>query len=150
MGSKKQVKRESSVSAAIADACEELTSLGEECREVCDNMPESLHSGSRYEALDASASALECISEPDIDEDISTLCVATVTWTEVGGKRFSRADRCANAVAALQAAVEWLQGELDNEHDEDSDKHDALSSLIDGVQCVIDEAESCEFPGMYG
>jgi hypothetical protein len=151
-----------SLSAAISDAISALQSLGEECREVCDNMPESLQSSARYESLSASADALENLSDPDLEVlDAEPLSSLQVTY--VLASRSSRAARRDEATGMLQAAVDALSESLndtedaeDEALDEGSDlpeapyDADAVQSLIDELENVISEAENCEFPGMYG
>src|SRR5688572_32476916 len=98
MARTKLVECKGSVSS-VADAISELTALGEECREVCDGMSENLHNGQRYQDLDASASALESLSEPDVGKEIADI---EVKWTEGKRRHMSRALRRDNAVACLQ------------------------------------------------
>jgi hypothetical protein len=150
------------VSAAISDGIAALTELGAECREVCDNMPESLQSSARYESLSASADALENLSDPDLEAcNAEPLASATVTYALA--RRTSRASRRDEAVAMLQAAADALSESLNDTEDaedvaleEGSDlpeapyDADAVQSLIDELESIIGEAENCEFPGMFG
>lgn len=147
--------RKGTVADAISGAVSELTSLGEECREVFDNMPESLQQGSRGEAMDSTAGTLEDVQELDVPEVLGALAC---TWTESLPKRkgrgLSRAVRCGNAVTALEAAINAVQAW----HDEQESKQDDASeepevdaeSLLTELEEIKDNADGCEFPGMYG
>jgi hypothetical protein len=143
------------VTAAIADAFSELQALGEECREVFDNMPESLQGCSRGEALSASADTLESLSEPDD----APACVADVEveYLPRPKRRTGRGARRDEAVSMLEAAkqaVEDKKQELGedakNERSEEAQADiDALDSLYDELDTLVSEAEGCEFPGMF-
>jgi len=139
--------------SSISDAISELQSLGEECREVCDGMSENLHNGQRYQDLDASASALESISEPDVPVDGGD---AEIKWTEGKRRHVSRALRRDNAVACLQAAKDEAERLAEeNRKDEGGGEvaqasADALDGFAEALGEIISEAEGCEFPGMYG
>lgn len=82
MASYKNVSRESTVGAAVADAIETLHGLGEECQEVYDAIPEAAQGSDRAQSFENSATDVE--------------------------------------------------------------------ALRDGLQSAVDDAEGCEFPGMYG
>lgn len=150
MGSYKNRSTDSTVSA-ISDAISDLTSLGEECREIVDNASENLQQTSRIQTFDETASALEGLSEPDVPECVAEL---PITYSEQistrKGRGESRAVRCANSVAVLQAAQEavamWLEDETNEEHAE----RDEVEQLANDIEEIIGEAEGCEFPGMYG
>lgn len=150
MGSYKNRSTDSTVSA-ISDAISDLTSLGEECREIVDNASENLQQTSRIQTFDETASALEGLSEPDVPECVAEL---PITYSEQistrKGRGESRAVRCANSVAVLQAAQEavamWLEDETNEEHVE----RDEVEQLANDIEEIIGEAEGCEFPGMYG
>ena len=150
MGSYKNRSTDSTVSA-ISDAISDLTSLGEDCREIVDNASENLQQTSRIQTFDETASALEGLSEPDVPECVAEL---PITYSEQistrKGRGESRAVRCANSVAVLQAAQEavamWLEDETNEEHAE----RDEVEQLANDIEEIIGEAEGCEFPGMYG
>jgi hypothetical protein len=160
----KLITRTASAADAVSEAVSLLTELGEECREACDNMPESLQSTSRYDALSGSADVLECVEEPDASEGLPA---APVVWQEPRPtkRQPSRATRCAAAVAILEAVVAWcdeqcdalIQVPSDDDKPEDTAEeerldalHEALTEYRDALQQIVDNAEGCEFPGMYG
>lgn len=150
MGSYKNRSTDSTVSA-ISDAISDLTSLGEECREIVDNASENLQQTSRIQTFDETASALEGLSEPDVPEVVAELPITYVEQISTRkGRGESRAVRCANSVAVLQAAQEavatWLEDEANEEH---ADRDD-VEQLANDLEEAISEAGSCEFPGMYG
>ena len=150
MGSYKSRTTESTVSA-ISDAISDLTSLGEECREIVDNAEGGLRETQRIQTFDETASALENLSEPDVPEVVAEL---SITYSEQvstrKGRGESRAVRCSNSVAVLQAAQEavsvWLEDDANEEH---ADRDD-VEQLANDLEEIIGEAESCEFPGMFG
>jgi len=134
--------------SSIDDAFSELQSLGEECREVVDNSGDQLANTSRIQTLDETASTLENFSEFDIPE-----CVAEVaiTYTELEptrkGRAASRVVRRDNAVAVLRAALDVLE-----EWQAEQAAHDDIEEVEELARCVsemVDDAEGCEFPGMY-
>lgn len=158
----KTQERSAPLTDAVAEAISLLTELGEECRDVADNAPEATQSSARIEALAASGDALADIEEPDAPDAVDTSTV--VSWTDALPSRpsrpLSRAARCANAVQALSAAVAGCDEQLDAlEHtststpaaaDEIAGRHDAIEEYRDALQQIVDDAEDCEFPGMFG
>lgn len=146
--------KDTTVSDLVSDAIGELTALGEEFREICDNTPDSLQSTSVYESRDSTASTLEGLQEPDIDEALGALPAKFAPWQPARkGRSLSRADRCAEACARLETAVEVLQEIVDGaaeDNKEDETRRDVAQSLIEEIEEIKSEAEGCEFPGMYG
>lgn len=139
----KPVQRQTTVSAAIEDAKSELETLGEECRSAADNFPNQDHP--KAQAFAEAADALEQISvDTDCPEEVGE---QTVTYTEMIPRRkrhnASRASRRDNAVAALSAAKDVLDGW------EGADQDDA-QQLANEVDDAIGSAEGVEFPGLYG
>jgi hypothetical protein len=131
-----------SLGAAVADAYSELETLGEECREVSENMPESTQSSARYTALSDSGDTLVGLEAPDVPESLSDIKITFQQYQPASRTRpLGRGLRRDNAVMALQAAVDALKS---READEDAD---GLSTLLDDA---IQEAQGCEFPGMFG
>lgn len=148
--------------AAVSDAYSILAELRDEVREVCDNMPESLQGGSRYETLSETADALDTFdSEPDVPESYSD---AVVTYGSNRRKTQSRSDRRDEAVRMLEAAracVDSLLGDLEeslaetpDDPEDEEDERDAhvadLTQLGGELDDAIGYAESAEFPGMMG
>lgn len=157
MGSYKSVEQVGSV-GGVADAISELTELGDECREIVDNAEGGLSETARIQTFDETATALEGINEPDVPQCIDEL---EVRYFEQRPRRkaraASRAVRCANAVAMLQAAVEAAQQWLDDTEAapedtsaEDEANREEVESFIDELESIISEVEGCEFPGMFG
>lgn len=150
MGSYKNRSTDSTVSA-ISDAISDLTSLGEECREIVDNASENLQQTSRIQTFDETASALEGLSEPDVPEVVAELPITYVEQISTRkGRGESRAVRCANSVAVLQAAQEAVATWLEDEENEKHEDRDDVEQLANDLEEIIGEAEGCEFPGMYG
>lgn len=157
MGSYKHVTTETNVSA-VEDAISNLEELGNECREIVDNASDGLKETSRIQTFDETAGTLEGISAPDIPECVADLPMTVTTQQSTRrGRGESRAVRCANAVALLQAASEAAQQWLDDTDcqpedmsSEKEEQRDEVQTFIDELDNIVGDAESCEFPGMYG
>jgi uncharacterized protein (UPF0147 family) len=139
--------------SSVTDAIAELTALGDEAREVVDNASEGLAQTQRIQTFDETASALEGISEPDVPECVQELAIRYSEQRKKKGE--SRAVRCGNAVSVLSAAVDvlenWLDGlQPDPEDDEGQEQKAEVEQFKDDLQEIIDAADGCEFPGMYG
>lgn len=154
MGSYKSVEQVGSV-GSVADAISELTGLGEECREIVDNAEGGLAETARIQTFDETASALEGVDEPDVPQCIDEL---EVRYFEQRPRRkaraASRAVRCSNAIALLQAVSEAAQQWLDDTEaapeDTNEAERDEVRDFIDNLDNIIGDAEGCEFPGMFG
>jgi hypothetical protein len=123
-----------------------LEELASECREIVDNASEGLAQTQRIQTLEQTASSLENLSEPSVPEKFVEIQVKYDWATKSRG--VSRAVRCSNAVSALQAVVGACEERLENKS-ENGDLEE-IETLRDECQGAIDEAEGCEFPGMYG
>lgn len=140
------------VAEAVSAGWGEISSLAEEVREIVDNAPEGLNQTQRIQTLDETANYLENIDEPEVPEALSGV---RVEWTQLlprtARRGLSRADRCSNAVAALEVAATAAQTWMDDhEEEEGGEDHDAVLEFLDSVQGAIDDAEAAEFPGMFG
>ncbi len=140
-------KYESTVEGAIDDAMSAFEELGSECREVCDNMPESLQSTDRYSTLDETANELEYLSAPDVPECVSGL---TVTFSYKPQRRMSRSDRRHEAIRTIEAAKDAAQEWLDDEANAEHDQRDEVETLVSEIDDIVGTAENVEFPGMFG
>jgi hypothetical protein len=146
MGYKQEV-REVSIADAVSGAFSALEELASECREIVDNASEGLSQSQRIQTLDETAGQLESLSEAAVPEKFGEIRVKYFEATKKRG--VSRAVRCSNAVTALQAVVEACDERLEELAEEDDARAD-VETLRDECQTAIDEAEGCEFPGMYG
>lgn len=129
------------IAEAVSYALGEIQSLAEETREVVDGASGTpRESTQRIQTLDETASTLEGLEEPSIDEAI----IMEVTFSEAlprsRRKGLSRASRRDNATSALDAAIQALT-DADNEN---------YQELIDDLERIKDEADGVEFPGMFG
>lgn len=128
----------STISMAIGD----LTQLGEEMREWFDNCSDGLQQSSKMQDVDSTASTLEGISEPDVDGVLANLPVTyTTQLPKRKGRSLSRAARRDDACGMLDACMSALD-EIENSS--------VASELHGSLEQIKDEAEGCEFPGMYG
>lgn len=130
---------------AIHSAYSDLSSLGDEMREWADNLDAgNLGATEKYQNVSDTADALENITGEEPSEIIAELTALPLTWTEdrkrgkLAGQE-SRAVRCSNAVAALQAAIDALR-----------EKVEAIEELASTLEEAVDNAQGVDFPGMYG
>lgn len=141
--------------SSVSDAVSALTDLGDECREIVDNAEGGLKETSRIQTFEETAGTLEGISEPDVPDCIADVAVEYGEQVPRRKARHpSRAVRCANAVALLQAASESAQQWLDDTEaapeDTNEAERDEVQDFIDNLDNIISDAEGCEFPGMFG
>lgn len=142
--------------SSIEDAFSALEDLGSECRELVDNVEGTgLRETQRIQTFDETASTLEGLSAPDVPE-----CIAEVTISYHDsvparkGRSPSRATRCQNAIAVLQAAADaaqqWLEDTEAAPEDTDEEKRSDVEDFIQSLEEAVGEAEGCEFPGLHG
>jgi hypothetical protein len=147
-------KRTTTVSAAVSDALSELQELGSEMREWFDNMSEGLQQTGKAETISCTADSLESVSEPDVPECVAELEVTYFESVNRDKRRGpSRAVRCENAVAMLNAAKDAVEAFTSSKGEGDGVDQDVISEvdqLVSDLDDVISEAEGCEFPSMYG
>jgi predicted nuclease with TOPRIM domain len=116
----------------VSDGWSEISSLGEEFREICDNTSDNLQNTDLYSRRDETASAVEGLNEPSISstilEELDCSTRIDLGKTYRGRQTQSRACRASNAAAYIRAASEAVQEWLD-EHDElpDADSSDPAS-----------------------
>lgn len=148
MGSYKRQLVETDVAGA-AGSISDLTDLGAEAREIVDNAPEGLNQTQRIQTFEETASNLEYLDEPDVPEFLSEL---PVKYTIMVSKRRgeSRAVRCENATAALEAAIEVTEEFMESCAEEQSEQREEAETFRDALREIVDTAQSCEFPGMFG
>lgn len=140
--------REVSVVDAVSEAFCELQSLGEEMRSWADAMEEKLSHNDKYERVSEAADALENISEPDYPDTLAVIKVKVQDPRPV--RRVpSRADRCSFACSILEGCRDALE-EFKNDTKNSETARDEADTLLGAVSETIDNAESVEFPGMYG
>lgn len=143
----------SGLAAVLGDALSEIVSLAEECREIVDNASEGLSQTQRIQTLDETASVLEGLSEPDVPEGVEI----DVTYEPFRPRRrpYSRAARCGQACYMLGQCIDALEQLIENKkHAEGGDGKDdeilSVENLKDEIESVKSDAESVDFPGMYG
>jgi hypothetical protein len=150
----------------------DVEALSEEIREVCENMPESLQNGDRYQTLDATATELEDVTSRQEDlpgwaEELFGNEKVTVSVMMLGGKRKgreSRATRAGNAAAYADAVIatlrEWADAQSEKmDADAENDvagpeelltQIDEAREFADQLEEYKDQVEGCEFPSMFG
>ena len=170
---------EGTVGGFVSDAFSEITSLGEEFREICDNTPDSLQNSDPYSRRDDTAGQCEGLSEPDVSNDI--LSEISASYSADYGKLYrgrisqSRACRASNAASAFSAAADAVRQWVEDHPavDEDSTKaekkehekmleekgwsaddfaeaHDQADTLISECEDIEGEIVNMEWPGMFG
>ena len=115
------------VGGFIGDGWGEITSLGEEFREIVDNAPDNLKENDVNTRREETASAVEGLSEPSVNstilEEIEASTQIDLGKTYRGRQNQSRACRASNAAGYFRAAAEALQEWFD-ENDEIPDEDD--------------------------
>jgi hypothetical protein len=95
----------------------EITSLGEEFREIVDNAPDNLKENDVNSRREETASAVEGLSEPSVDssilEELDCSTQIDLGKTYRGRQTQSRACRASNAAGYFRGAAEALQEWLD-------------------------------------
>jgi hypothetical protein len=132
------VMQKGKIGAVYFDARTDLEDLAEEMREAYDNTPESLQNSGVGERRGEVADELENLpSEEDVPEDLQEV---EIEYPVLVKNKKSRSNRRDDAVSALQAIIEKIDGEnLKSDHE----------SFRDHVQELIDGAEAVDFPVMY-
>jgi len=132
----------------------DLSELHNECQEIVDNASDGLSQTQRIQTLTETADALyEADNTPDVPEFLQDV---EVTYTEDRRKskstsRASRRDEaCQYLYAAIEGIEQWIEDHSGDGEDGLSDEIQEAEELRDTVQELIDAAEGCEFPGMYG
>jgi hypothetical protein len=160
------------IASALGIFYGDVEGLSEEIREVCENMPESLQNGDRYQTLDATATELEDVTSrqedlPDWAEKLIGEEKVAVNVMYLGGKRKgreSRAMRASNAAAYADAVISTLRDWADanaEKMDEDAKEGiagpeemltqiDEAREFADQLEEYKDQVEGCEFPSMFG
>ena len=169
----KTVITKSTIADAVSAAFGEFQSLRDEMRERADNMEEKFSATDLYQRVSECADALDGFAdeEPEMpNDDVGALDVEVAeSVNRRKGKGPSRAVRCGNACAALQAVIERCEGlttdevamgewlaKINGEHPikdgavSADDAEEVLDELIQSCQAALDEAEGLDFPGMYG
>lgn len=151
----KSVQCDGTVSS-VEDAFSALEELGSECRELVDNVEGTgLRETGRIQTFDETASTLEGLSAPDVPECVAEVSISYHESVPARkGRGTSRAKRCQNAIAVLQAAAEaagqWLEDTEAAPEDTDEEKRSEVEDFVQSLQEAVDEAEGCAFPGLHG
>lgn len=144
-----------------------LQELRDEVREIVDNAGDALANTQRIQTLAETADALDGVvdNEPTVPEAVQGLAI-TYAEQELRrrGRSLGRARRRDNEVAPLAAARDLAEelaealrdpaGELPEGLEVAADARDELAdeleTLAQELGEIVDAAEGCEFPGMYG
>lgn len=146
--------REGTVADFISDGFAEITSVGEEFREIYDNAPEGLKNSSVNEARDNTASTIEGFSEPDVSSSILSelSCSTQIDNGKMyrGRQSQSRACRANNGASMLRAAADaldnWLGENSEVRVEEDADQEGKWVYFIgdDGSDTSYDTEEDAK------
>lgn len=146
----KSVARTGTVES-IVDAYSMLEELHDEVQEIVDNATDGLRETSRIQTFEETASTLDnASSPPDVPECVSDLAISyseSVHRSKRAGP--SRAVRCENACAIIGAAIQACQDYL-AEGECNEDDQGEVESFISELEDMQSNAESAEFPGMFG
>lgn len=156
MGRYKSIVLEASIKDVITDGQQDLEELKDEMCEWRDNMDGTpAENTPKFEIVTETADAMENMETVDVDtlpEDRGIL-EAKVTFsnqkvTSGRQKTPSRAYRCSNACAGLEAAAEFLE-EVTLEATAEEIQEDCHQMATE-LREIISTVEGLEFPGMYG
>jgi hypothetical protein len=130
----KLVVIKSTIGEVVASAFADLQSLGEECREVVDNVSDNpgLSSTQRIQTMDDTANAIENLSEPNVPAEVADMEVTYDTAANGASSRGGRAGEIADMLRSCQEATKSV-----------------AKDFADELESLIDEIEGLEFPSMY-
>ena len=154
----KGVQRTMRLEVALDSFYSDIESLAEEVREIVDNAGDNLANTSRIQTFEATADTLENLSrptDPSLPEALKTMEITVMeAMPRSRRQNISRAVRCENATAYGRVAVDSVREWCDEvEQTDQSPGDDTLTELrewCDEIEDHLSEAESAEFPGMYG
>ncbi len=145
------VVQEVTIADAVSNAYSELIELGEEMRSWADGMEEKFSGTEKYGVIDETASTLESLDEPTAPEWAQK---TSIKYTELPVRKrgYSRSVRLGQACSILDTCIsacdEYVTETSDNVDLKDT--HDAVEEYRNELEQLKDNAEGCEFPGMYG
>jgi len=152
----KMIDHESTIAGAWEDGKSIIETLAESMREWADNMEEKFSQTQKYETVSTTADTLENIDvtipdEFEGEENKKFIFKYQTFYLSPSKQRHrSRANQCADACEIWIALITYLDQIADDEKEYTKEERDAASQMSSDVQNAIDEAEGCEFPGMYG
>lgn len=158
MSSYKTVQEKMTIADAISAGYGELQCLRDEMRDWADNLENgNLGSTQKFQDVSDCADMLDSVAddEPDyggVELQLAKEITVGVQQNTRKGRGPSRAVRCGNACAYMQAgvdAIEALMEDMSEAKNGDENSKETLEELRDHVQNAIDEASGAEFPGMY-
>lgn len=119
----------------------------EEVSEAADTLE---NAGQEIETtVDELSTALEGLGELN-GVSVDTIEISYTERSRRGSPRWLRRD---NAIASLQAAVDYIENALAAQREQDKIDNEALDSVEEHTQSLaehLDEIENVEFPGMFG
>jgi hypothetical protein len=131
MKSYKTELRTGTASSMVEDAISEMNQLGDELQEWADSMPESLQGGDKHSTIEESAGTLQGRSMPDVEFPCDEVSIPYHVMLPKRKKRSpSREVRLSNAIAMIQAVIEFYEG-LDDDH---QDLINELAELTEEVE----------------
>jgi hypothetical protein len=147
----------------ILEYYSDIEDLGNEMEEWRDNMPDSLQSLGKYqqveEAADALASAASeleeaCTGIKEILKKTPTILNVNIKYTYhkmYKGYQMPRWVRLANLCAALEAAMQFLEGPFGiKPRDVSEEDFSALKSYMEQVDTALSDLQGVDFPTMFG
>lgn len=138
----------------LEEAYSVLEELASEAREVADNMESgNLGQTTRAQTFSETADVLEGLSAPDLDDEAFTQ--AEVYRLPDLSDRSGRAHRRDEAVSDIRSACDEVESYIESMKEAGGEEYDEdhfseAESAIEEMRNHADEAEGCEFPGMFG
>jgi hypothetical protein len=137
------------VDALISDAFGEFESLRDELQDWYDGMPENLQGSQKGEDLQNAIDTLGNLEAPVVPTEVENLETVYIPQEKID----SRPDRRDDAVSKLATAVDVLNDAMDDEDSETKytdEQKEGIQQLIDDLENLASDAESVEFPTMFG
>ena len=148
---RKTETHKTTIGAAIVEAFAEIQGLAEEVRWIVDNASDGFRETERIQTLETTADMLENLEEPVVADSLAVLPVSyTLSLPNRKDRALSRCARMANAITVLDACTITIDNSTFGVAAESDSMRKAATELVDVLTAMGEEAQSCEFPGMFG
>lgn len=146
---------ETTILGLVEIARDEIEGLRDELDEAISNMEEHFSNTDRFARYQEAKDALDVCDVVDMDmpQEAGPFLETAQTFTYRAKPRASRADRLGLAIDRLYTAMEAVEGGIADAAeavDNPEGYVDALETVRDRIQEILDGVDGVEFPGMFG